>query len=62
MLDYVQAAANTQITGRAIAYMFNELRKEGFSKFQCVGHSLGGHVCSYAAKYSKSEFGFALDK
>ena len=26
------------------------------SDFTCVGHSLGGHVCSYAAKYLKSEF------
>ena len=65
ILDYVQAAANTQSAGRAIAHMFNELKtKEGFraSQFQCAGHSLGGHVCSYAAKYTKSEFGFTIDR
>ena len=28
--------------------------------FSCAGHSLGAHVCSYAAKYAKSEFGITL--
>ena len=63
--DYVQAAANTQSVGRAIAFMFNELRtKAGFSSslFECAGHSLGGHVCSYAAKYTKSEWGFTINR
>ena len=29
-LDYFQSAADTQIVGRAIAYMFNYLRMNGF--------------------------------
>ena len=29
-LDYFQSAADTQIVGRAIAYMFNNLRMNGF--------------------------------
>lgn len=31
--DYAQSAADTQIAGRSIAYMFNELKKEGFEDF-----------------------------
>ena len=64
VLDYPQAAANTQAVGRAIAYMFNELKKNGFSasNFECAGHSLGGHVCSYAAKYAKSEFRMTIGR
>jgi len=60
--DYFQAAANTQAVGRAIGYMFNELKKSGFksNQFECFGHSLGSHVCSYAAKFTKSEFGFTI--
>jgi len=62
--DYVQASANCQTAGRAIAHMFNELRKIGFraSNFECSGHSLGAHVCSYAAKYTMSEFGFKISR
>jgi len=47
------AAANTQVVGRTIAVMFNELTINGgfrASNFECVGHSLGAHVCSYAGK------------
>ena len=29
-LDYFQSAADTQIVGRAIAYMFDKLRMNGF--------------------------------
>ena len=63
-LDYPLAAANTQIAGRAIAYLFNQLKRSGFrdSQFHCAGHSLGGHVCSYAAKYAKSEFGITMSR
>ena len=62
--DYVQAAANTQSAGRAIAHMFNELKNNGFraNQFECSGHSLGSHVCSNAAKYAKSEFGFTINR
>merc|ERR1712136_604165 len=62
VLDYPQAAANTQVAGRTIAYMFNELKKAGHSasNMECAGHSLGSHVCSYAAKYTKKEFGFSI--
>ena len=50
---YDQAVADTQITGRAIAYAFNELAQQGHrGPFKCVGHSLGGHICSWAAKYA----------
>ena len=51
--------------GRAIAHMFNEIRHSyGFrpEQFHCAGHSLGGHVCSYAAKYCKSHFGFTINR
>ena len=62
--DYAQAAANTQSAGRAIAHMFNELKNNGFraNQFECAGHSLGAHVCSNAAKYAKSEFGFTINR
>ena len=48
LADYVQAASNTQSAGRAIAYMFNELKNNGFraNQFECSGHSLGSHVCT----------------
>ena len=51
-LEYPTACANTQVAGRSIAYLFNQLKKAGFrnSDFNCAGHSLGSHVCSYAAK------------
>ena len=44
--------------------MFNELTKIGFrnTDFECSGHSLGGHVCSYAAKFAQSEFGFKISR
>ena len=63
-LDYVQSAADTQIVGRAVAYMFNELKKAGWREadFECVGHSLGGQACGYAGKYAKSEFRMNLGK
>merc|ERR1712130_25536 len=64
-LDYPQAAADTQSVGRAIAYMFNELKtKSGFrdAQFECSGHSLGAHVCSNAAKYAKKEFNIQLNR
>ncbi|CAG5087992.1 Oidioi.mRNA.OKI2018_I69.PAR.g11694.t1.cds [Oikopleura dioica] len=54
-LDYFQSAADTQTVGRMIAKMLSQLSIRS-SDFYCVGHSLGGHVCSYAAKYLKSEF------
>jgi len=60
----IQAAANTQSAGRAIAHMFNELKNAGFraADFECSGHSLGSHLCSYAAKYTKSNFGFTISR
>merc|ERR1712046_29950 len=63
-VEYVQSAADTQIVGRAVAYMFNELKKAGWndSQFECVGHSLGGQACGYAGKYAKSEFRMNLGK
>ena len=76
-IDYPRASANCLIAGRAIAYFFHKLRQGGyrgifFSLMQCDmiwlgemicgGQSLGSHVCSYAAKYTKSEFGFTLDR
>lgn len=63
-LDYPLAAANTQVAGRSIAYLFNQLKSAGFrnSDFHCAGHSLGSHVCSYAAKYAKSEFQITLGR
>ena len=55
-IDYPRACANCQIAGRAIAYFFNELRKDGFQgMLHCGGHSLGAHVCAYAGKYTQSE-------
>ena len=59
--DYPTASANTQIIGRSIAYMFYKLKPFGHNHFQCAGHSLGAHACSYAAKYSK-QLGFTIDK
>ena len=55
-IDYPRACANCQIAGRAIAYFFNELRKDGFQgMLHCGGHSLGAHVCAYAGKYTQSK-------
>lgn len=63
-LDYVQSAADTQIVGRAVAYMFNKLKNAGWNvnDFECVGHSLGGQACGYAGKYSKSAFNNNIGK
>jgi len=63
-IDYVQSAADTQIVGRAVAYMFNELKKAGWrdSDFECVGHSLGGQACGYAGSYAKSAFRISVGK
>jgi len=63
MDDYFLASANTQIAGRAITYLVNTLRTYGFQwEFHCVGHSLGAHVCGYAAKYARDEFNFLWDR
>ena len=49
-IDYPRASANCLIAGRAIGYMFHKLRVGGFQgQLHCGGHSLGAHVCSYAA-------------
>ena len=63
MDNYFQAAANTQICGRAIAYLLNQLKQKGLNvSYHCVGHSLGGQVCGYAGKYSQSEFGWKFNR
>ena len=62
-IDYPRAAANCLIAGRAIGYMFHKLRRAGFQgDLHCGGHSLGAHVCSYAAKYARDEFGIVLNR
>ena len=56
---------NTQVIGRAIAYMLNELIvKYDYdpSQLHCVGHSLGGHVCAYAGKYAYSNWGWIMGR
>ena len=63
MQEYFQAASNTQIAGRAIGYLLNQLKKNGMNvQFHCVGHSLGSHVCAYAGSYTQSEFGWKIDR
>ena len=63
MQEYFQAASNTQIAGRAIGYLFNQLKKKGLNvQFHCVGHSLGSHVCANAGFYTQSEFGWKIDR
>lgn len=52
-LPYTQAASNTQIVGVEISILIKELiKKFGISatNFQCIGHSLGAHICGYAGK------------
>ena len=46
---------NFQAVGRAVGYMFNQLRLAGFDpkRFHCMGHSLGGHICAYAGKWTQ---------
>ena len=48
-----QAAANTQAVGRAIGYMFNELKKSGFksNQFECFGHSLANEAQNHILFY-----------
>ena len=63
MQEYFQAASNTQIAGRAIGYLLNQLKKKGLNvQFHCVGHSLGSHVCAYAGFHTQSEFGWKIDR
>ena len=55
MLDYPQSAANTQLVGRQIARLTEELIKfnllENGASVYIAGHSLGGQVAGYAGKY-----------
>ena len=63
MDEYYQSASNTQIAGRAIAYLLNQLKLKGLNvHFHCAGHSLGSQVCGYAGKYTQSEFGWKMDR
>ena len=56
---------NTQVAGRAIAYLLNELIVNfGFdpSLFTCAGHSLGAHVCAYAGKFAYSNWRWRIGR
>jgi len=65
ILDYFQAASNTQTVGRAIGNIFQKLKKKaGFkpAQFHCVGHSLGAHACAYAGKWTQSQYNFKIGR
>jgi hypothetical protein len=50
VLNYAQAASNTRTTGAYTARVFANLASSGgsaTSRFWCIGHSLGSHVCGH---------------
>ena len=49
VLDYPQAASNTQLVGRQIAIFVSANR---LSNVHLSGHSLGGQIAGYAGKYT----------
>ncbi len=54
ILDYPQAAANSQLVGRQIGFLARRLVESGAIKAENIyvaGHSLGGQVAGYAGKY-----------
>nr|XP_027203451.1 pancreatic lipase-related protein 2-like [Dermatophagoides pteronyssinus] len=56
---YTQAATNTQVVGRQIAHLCNEIHKSikmDPEKFYLIGFSLGGQVAGFGGKWSRSEY------
>ncbi|KAJ8666847.1 hypothetical protein QAD02_008509 [Eretmocerus hayati] len=62
--NYYKAVVNTQTTGDEIATLFDQIaqsimsksstaRAEQWGQIHCVGHSLGAHICGYAANEMK---------
>jgi len=50
-LIYDQAAANTRYVGIATARIVDQLRKlKPKTRFHCIGHSLGAHICGFLGK------------
>merc|ERR550519_1340256 len=48
---YLQAAANTRYVGIATARIIDQLRKlKPKTRFHCIGHSLGAHICGFVGK------------
>ncbi|OTF74042.1 pancreatic lipase-related protein 2-like protein, partial [Euroglyphus maynei] len=56
---YTQAATNTQVVGRQIAHLCNQIHQThnmSVKNFHLIGFSLGGQVTGYAGKWSHSEY------
>ncbi|XP_046916125.2 LOW QUALITY PROTEIN: pancreatic triacylglycerol lipase [Dermatophagoides farinae] len=56
---YTQAATNTQVVGRQIAFLCNQIHKSrnvNVHNFYLVGFSLGGQVSGFAGKWSRTEY------
>lgn len=63
--DYVAASTNTQVVGRQVAFLVNELKKHhGVSPqhVYLIGFSLGAQVSGFAGKYSQSAYGWKFGR
>jgi len=68
--NYAQAASNTRVVGRMLAFMLNNMKsyfasraKSGYRaqlSLHLVGHSLGAHVCGQAGDYYRQISGGEL--
>lgn len=55
-IDYRQAASNTRVAGKEIAFVAQHLVERGGADragLWCAGHSLGSHVCGHAGQNYK---------
>ena len=52
-LDYISVLPNVPLTGQMIAHFINRLinaTNVSLNDIQCIGHSLGAHVCGFVGK------------
>ena len=63
--NYFRAAANTEVVGRQVAQLINELQKSGRvtpRNVYLIGFSLGAQVSGFAGKWSQSQYNFKLGR
>nr|AAQ24554.1 Blo t Ves m 1 allergen [Blomia tropicalis] len=59
--NYIEASVNTQVVGRQITFMVNQMKnvlKLDPKNVYLIGFSLGAQVAGFAGKYSQTEYGW----
>ena len=63
---YCQPASNTRVVGAMMGAIFLQMQKShgaiAEAKTTCVGHSLGGHICSFMGNYVHQKTGQQLGR